>query len=87
MPFNVERLEHHAWRIRAGEMVRIVRYWSDLETFTPWVVMTAYGRRLWAAFSFESAVRWISRARAGVPGLIVSTALRPASDERHPERS
>lgn len=67
MAFNIERLEPYAWLIRAGEMVRIVRYRSDLETFAPWDVTTADGKRLWAAFSFESAVRWISRAREGAP--------------------
>ena len=71
MPFNVERLERYAWLIRLGEMVRFVRYRSDLETFAPWDVMTAYGRRLWAAFSFESAVCWISRARGGAPGVML----------------
>jgi hypothetical protein len=67
MPFNVEQLERYAWCIRAGELMRTVRYWTGLETFAPWDVMTAGGGLIWAAFSFESAIRWINGGCGNVP--------------------
>jgi len=45
---------------------RIVRYRRDLQSFAPWDICTADGRRLWGSPSLESAFRWI-QARTGHP--------------------
>jgi hypothetical protein len=66
MDYAIEEIEPDVWRVDIAGTTRIVRYRRDLQTFAPWDICTADGRRLWGSPSLESAFRWI-QARTGHP--------------------
>jgi hypothetical protein len=66
MDDSVQEIEPDVWRVEIGGITRIIRFRSDTQTFAPWDVTSADGRKLWSAASLESAFRWI-QARTGYP--------------------
>lgn len=66
MDDSVREVEPDVWRVEIGGITRIIRYRGDTQTFAPWDVTGAEGRKLWSASSLESAFRWI-QARTGYP--------------------
>ena len=86
MDYAVKEIEPNVWRVEVAGTRRIVRYRHDPESFAPWDVWSADGRRLWASPSLESAFRWI-QARTGLPaeailveGLLEQTAANRTSE-------
>jgi hypothetical protein len=76
MDYAIEEIEPDVWRVDIAGTTRIVRYRPDPQTFAPWDICTADGRRLWGSPSLESAFRWI-QARTGHPteGILVEGLL------------
>ena len=70
MACNVEKIEPNAWLVTCGQLSRIVRYRADDRTFAPWDVTTLDGRRVWAAFSLESACRWVGSPHSEAAALL-----------------
>jgi len=91
MDYAIEEIEPDVWRVEIAGTTRIVRYRRDLQTFAPWDICTADGRRLWGSPSLESAFRWI-QARTGHPtesilveGLLEQTGTNRALTSLPPE--
>jgi|SRR5580698_8704747 hypothetical protein len=83
MDYAIEEIEPDVWRVDIAGTTRIVRYRRDLQTFAPWDICTADGRRLWGSPSLESAFRWI-QARTGHPteGILVEGLLEQTGTHR-----
>jgi hypothetical protein len=83
MDYAIEEIEPDVWRVHIAGTTRIVRYRRDLQTFAPWDICTADGRRLWGSPSLESAFRWI-QARTGHPteGILVEGLLEQTGTHR-----
>ena len=84
MDYAIKEIEPDVWRVDVAGTTRIVRYRRDIQSFAPWDICTAEGRRLWGSPSLESAFRWI-QARTGLPteallveGLLEQTASNKA---------
>jgi len=91
MDYAIEEIEPDVWRVDIAGTTRIVRYRRDLQSFAPWDICTADGRRLWGSPSLESAFRWI-QARTGHPtesilveGLLEQTASNKAFTSAPPQ--
>jgi hypothetical protein len=85
MDYAIKEIEPDVWRVDIGGTTRIVRYRRDIQSFAPWDICTAEGRRLWGSPSLESAFRWI-QARTGHPteamlveGLLEQTGSHPVA--------
>jgi hypothetical protein len=63
---SVREIEPNVWRVQISGITRTIRYRNGTQTFAPWDVTSADGRKLWSASSLESAFRWI-QARTGYP--------------------
>jgi len=83
MDYAIEEIEPDVWRVQIAGTTRIVRYRRDLQTFAPWDICTADGRRLWGSPSLESAFRWI-QARTGHPteSILVEGLLEQTGSHR-----
>jgi hypothetical protein len=83
MDYAIEEIEPDVWRVDIAGTTRIVRYRRDLQTFAPWDICTADGRRLWGSPSLESAFRWI-QARTGHPteSILVEGLLEQTGSNR-----
>jgi hypothetical protein len=83
MDYAIEEIAPDVWRVDIAGTTRIVRYRPDLQTFAPWDICTADGRRLWGSPSLESAFRWI-QARTGHPteGILVEGLLEQTGTHR-----
>lgn len=85
MDYAIKEIEPDVWRVDIAGTTRIVRYRRDIQSFAPWDICTAEGRRLWGSPSLESAFRWI-QARTGHPteamlveGLLENTGSQPVA--------
>jgi hypothetical protein len=65
MDYRLEQIRSDAWRITCENVVRMIHFRNGIRTFAPWDVTNVYGQRLWAAFTLESACRWV-RQQAGI---------------------
>jgi hypothetical protein len=83
MDYAIEEIEPDVWRVDIAGTTRIVRYRRDLQSFAPWDICTADGRRLWGSPSLESAFRWI-QARTGHPteGILVEGLLEQTGSNK-----
>ncbi len=83
MDYAIEEIEPDVWRVDIAGTTRIVRYRRDLQSFAPWDICTADGRRLWGSPSLESAFRWI-QARTGHPteSILVEGLLEQTASHR-----
>lgn len=87
---SVREIEPDVWHVHISGITRIIRYQNGTQTFAPWDVTSADGRKLWSASSLESAFRWI-QARTGYPAealfaqaLLEYGARRPAPQTDEP---
>jgi hypothetical protein len=87
MDYSIEEIQPNVWRVNVASITRIIRYRSDSQTFAPWDVTSADGRKLWSASSLESAFRWI-QAHTGHPtealfaeALLERNAMRSSTAE------
>jgi hypothetical protein len=65
MDYRLEQIRSDAWRITCENVVRMIQFRNGIRTFAPWDVTNVFGQRLWAAFTLESACRWV-RQQAGI---------------------
>jgi hypothetical protein len=83
MDYAIKEIEPDVWRVDIAGTTRIVRYRRDIQSFAPWDICTAEGRRLWGSPSLESAFRWI-QARTGHPteAMLVEGLLEQTGSHR-----
>ena len=83
MDYAIKEIEPDVWRVAIAGTTRIVRYRRDTQSFAPWDICTAEGRRLWGSPSLESAFRWI-QARTGHPteAMLVEGLLEQTGSHR-----
>lgn len=84
MDYRIEEIQPNVWRVSIASITRIIRYRSGSQTFAPWDITSADGRKLWSASSLESAFRWI-QAHTGHPTeALFAEALLERSAGRSP---